>query len=99
MFSNQQNEVLEVPSAAGGGNGRRGVGRWVARACLVGLGALGGYAGAHLGQLPGNAESQILNALALMDKKLDLIWAQGSAAAQAAQGAEGAVLELPPISS
>jgi hypothetical protein len=51
-----------------------------------------------LGQLPANAESPVLNALALMDKKLDLIWAQGSAAAQAAQGAEGAVLELPPIS-
>jgi hypothetical protein len=98
MFSNQQKEGLESLLATGGRNGRREAGRWVARACLVGLGALGGYAGAHWGQMPGNAESQVLNALVLMDKKLDLIWAQGSAAAQATPGAEGAVLELPPIS-
>jgi hypothetical protein len=44
-------------------------------------------------------ESQVLSTLALMDKKLDLIWTQDSTIAQASQGSgEGAVRELPPLS-
>lgn len=79
--------------------GQSAVARWTGHLLLLGAGLGAGYWwGTTVHHPLANAQGPVLSALAQMDKKLDLIWAQGSTLVQASQGpGQGALLELPPI--
>ena len=72
--------------------------RWIGPILLIGIGAVSGYLGANHWRVPTD-QSQVLNTMALMNQKLDLIWRETSSVATASRNidSESVVTELPVI--